>query len=132
MQLSDTHVGYEGAANPDASNTLPRAVEIIRSSRARPDFVVFTGDLTQSTEDDADRRARMKRFKEIVSPIDAPMHFIPGEHDASSDVGVAFRENFGETHWTFEHEASTSAASTTSRSPAPRSATRRSRGSIRS
>src|SRR6476620_5998152 len=69
LQLSDTHVGYEGAANPDAANTLPRAVEIIRASKVRPDFVVFTGDLTQSTEDDADRRARMKRFKEIVAPI---------------------------------------------------------------
>jgi len=104
LQLSDTHVGYEGAANPDAANTLPRAVEIIRASKVRPDFVVFTGDLTQSTEDDADRRARMKRFKEIVAPIDVPMHFIPGEHDASSDAGAAFREMFGETHWTFEHE----------------------------
>ena len=104
LQLSDTHVGYEGAANPDAANTLPRAVEIVASSRARPDFIVFTGDLTQTTEDDVDRRARMKRFKEIVSRIDVPMHFIPGEHDASSDAGAAFREFFGETHWTFEHE----------------------------
>jgi hypothetical protein len=104
LQLSDTHVGYEGAANPDAANTLPRAVEIIQSSKTRPDFVVFTGDLTQSTEDDGDRRARMKRFKEIVSRIDVPMHFIPGEHDASSDAGAAFRESFGETHWAFEHE----------------------------
>jgi hypothetical protein len=104
LQLSDTHVGYEGGANPDAANTLPRAVEIIQSSKARPDFVVFTGDLTQTTEDDADRRVRMKRFKEIVSRIDVPMHFIPGEHDASGDAGAAFRESFGETHWTFEHE----------------------------
>ena len=104
LQLSDTHWGYEGGANPDAAGTLPRAVEIIRASKEKPDFVVFTGDLTQSTEDDADRRARMKRFKEIIAPIDVPMHFIPGEHDASSDAGAAFRESFGETHWAFEHE----------------------------
>jgi 3',5'-cyclic AMP phosphodiesterase CpdA len=104
LQLSDTHVGYEGAANPDAARTLPRAVETIRASKARPDFIVFTGDLTQTTEDDADRHARMKHFKEVISGIDVPLHFIPGEHDASSDAGAAFREHFGETHWTFEHE----------------------------
>ena len=104
LQLTDTHWGYEGAANPDAAETLPRAVEIIASSKTRPDFVVFTGDLTQSTEDDGDRRARMREFKEIVSRIDAPKHFIPGEHDAASDAGAAFREIFGQTRWAFEHE----------------------------
>ena len=30
------------------------------------------------------------------------MH-VPGEHDAALDGGVLFRENFGETHYSFDH-----------------------------
>jgi hypothetical protein len=29
---------------------------------------------------------------------------MPGEHDASLDNGAAFKENFGKTHYTFDHK----------------------------
>ena len=32
------------------------------------------------------------------------MRFMPGEHDASLDNGAAFKEFFGETHYTFDHK----------------------------
>ncbi len=105
LQLSDTHWGYEGAANPEAKVTLPHAIELINASSTRPDFIVFTGDLTHTTDDAAERRARMRRFKEIVAGLSVKdVRFIPGEHDASLDEGAAFREIFGDTRWTFEHE----------------------------
>jgi len=105
LQMSDTHWGYEGAANPEAKITLPRAVEIVNASKARPDFVVFTGDLTHTVDDPAERRARMRRFKEIASTLSVPsIRTLPGEHDASLDHGDAFREVFGDAHWSFEHE----------------------------
>ena len=103
VQLTDTHWGYEGAANPEAKITLPHAIDVLRASKERPDFVVFTGDLTHTTDDAAERRARMTHFKEIVSALPFPLHFLPGEHDASLDGGAAFREIFGVTHWAFEH-----------------------------
>ena len=105
VQFSDTHWGYKGPANPDAEHTLEKAIVTVNGLSPKPDFIVFTGDLTHTTEDGAMRRARMKRFKEIVSELNVKdVRFMPGEHDASLDKGEAFKEFFGNTHWTFDHK----------------------------
>ena len=105
LQLSDTHWGYSGAANPEAATTLRQAVAIINASALPLDFVVFTGDLTHRTPDDAERRSRLKEFQSIVSELRVPVrHFLPGEHDADLDEGAAFRELFGDTHYAFDHK----------------------------
>ncbi|HVU05972.1 MAG TPA: metallophosphoesterase [Polyangiaceae bacterium] len=104
LQLSDTHVGYRGDANPEAATTLDRAIGRINGLETKPDFVVFTGDLTQTTDDPAERRARMARFGESVARLGVKdVRFLPGEHDASLDAGTAFREAFGPTRWAFDH-----------------------------
>ena len=67
--------------------------------------MVFTGDLTHSTTDPAERRQRMKRFRDIVAPLKVKkVVFLPGEHDAAKDRGEAFQENFGAAHQSFDHE----------------------------
>ncbi|MGI9024084.1 MAG: metallophosphoesterase family protein [Burkholderiaceae bacterium] len=105
VQLSDSHWGYEGPANPDAANTLKKAVAAVNAMPVPPEFIVFTGDLTHTTDDPGERRRRMKEFKEIVAGLNVKaVHFMPGEHDASLDNGAAFRELFGETHYTFDHK----------------------------
>lgn len=105
VQFSDTHWGYKGAANPDAEHTLEKAVTTVNGLANRPDFIVFTGDLTHTTEDGKERRARLQRFKEIVSALAVKdVRFMPGEHDASLDKGEAFKEFFGATHYTFDHK----------------------------
>src|SRR6185503_14735912 len=49
-------------------------------------LIVFTGDLTHTTDDAKVRRERMKRFREIVSALSVKdVRFMPGEHDASLD-----------------------------------------------
>ena len=104
LQLSDTHWGYEGAANPEAESTLRTTIAAINAVSLRPEFVIFTGDLTHTTDDPAQRRARMKEFKAIASELAVKeIRYIPGEHDASLDNGEAYREFFGETHYAFEH-----------------------------
>jgi hypothetical protein len=50
LQLSDTHWGFSGPANPEAAATLRSTIATINAVPARPDFVMFTGDLTQTTE----------------------------------------------------------------------------------
>src|SRR5262245_2272179 len=105
VQLSDTHWGYQGDANPDASGTLPKAVAAVNALAVQPDFVVFTGDLTHTTDDPRERRKRMAEFKEIVARLRVTdVRFLPGEHDASLDRGRAFREFFGPTQYTFDHQ----------------------------
>ncbi len=105
VQFSDTHWGYKGAANPDAENTLAKAVATVNGLANPPDFIVFTGDLTHTTDDGTERRARMKRFKEIVSALRVKdVRFMPGEHDASLDRGEAYKEFFGAVNYTFDHK----------------------------
>jgi hypothetical protein len=105
VQLSDSHWGFSGAPNPDAANTLRQAVAAVNSLKDPPEFVVFTGDLTHTTDDPRERRRRMAQFKEIVSALQVKqVRFMPGEHDASLDRGAAFQEFFGETHYAFDHK----------------------------
>jgi 3',5'-cyclic AMP phosphodiesterase CpdA len=105
VQMSDAHWGYSGPANPQSKTTLANAVEAVNALTVQPDFIVFTGDLTHTTDDPVERRRRMTEFKEIVSHLKVKeVRFLAGEHDASLDSGTAFREIFGETHYTFDHK----------------------------
>lgn len=105
VQLSDTHWGFDGPPNPDSHGTLPKAIEAVNSLSEKPDFIVFTGDLTHLTPDGKERRARMAQFRDIVSKLHvSDVRFLPGEHDASMDHGEAYQEFFGPTHYTFDHK----------------------------
>ena len=105
VQLSDSHWGFDGpAVNPEAKTTLKRAVAEVNALPQQPDFIVFTGDLTHTTDDPQERRRRMREFKAIVADLQVhDVHFLPGEHDASLDKGAAFQEFFGPTHYSFDH-----------------------------
>ena len=105
VQLSDTHWGYNGPANPDAAGTLPKAIAAVNALPIDPDFIVFTGDLTHLTLDGDLRRARMAQFRDQVAALRVrDIRFLPGEHDASADHGAAYREFFGPSHYTFDHK----------------------------
>ena len=106
VQLSDSHWGFKNdAVNPEAQHTLPKAIAEVNALKQKPDFVVFTGDLTQTTEDPQERRKRMSEARDIIKTLNVKtVRFLPGEHDASSDNGAAFKEFFGETHYTFDHK----------------------------
>jgi len=105
VQLSDTHWGFEGAPNPDAKLTLPKAVSAVNALAEPPDFIVFTGDLTHTTDDPKERRRRLAEFRDIVGQLQVKnVRFMPGEHDASLDNGTAYKEFFGPTHYSFDHK----------------------------
>ena len=105
VQLSDTHWGFSGPPNPDAANTLRKAVATVNALEKQPEFIVFTGDLTHTTDDPAERRKRLAGFREIVSALKVKqVRFMPGEHDASLDRGAAYKEFFGETFYSFDHK----------------------------
>ena len=105
VQLSDSHWGFQGPPNPDAKVTLKKAVAAVNSLEKQPDFIVFTGDLTHTTDDAAVRRQRLSEFRDIVGELKVKnVRFMPGEHDASLDRGAAYQEFFGKTHYTFDHK----------------------------
>ncbi len=106
VQLSDPHWGFnDPKINPDYAGTLKKAIAAVNALDHQPDFIVFTGDLTQVSDDDKERRTRMGEFRQIIKDLKVQnIKFLPGEHDAALDQGEAFQEAFGPTHWTFEHK----------------------------
>jgi 3',5'-cyclic AMP phosphodiesterase CpdA len=104
-QFSDTHVGFNGPPDPLGTAAFENAVRLINQAPQRPDFVIFTGDLTHDVESRDTHAQRMQSFKKIAGGIKTPaIHTVPGENDAALDGGVLYREHFGETHYSFDHK----------------------------
>ncbi|NEU14205.1 metallophosphoesterase [Methylobacterium sp. BTF04] len=92
LQISDSHVGFDKAANPDALGTLREAVAKIRLLPDKPDFIIHTGDISHLSKerefDDADQ---------ILRETGVPLFFVPGEHDLlDDDQGGAYRARYGQ------------------------------------
>ena len=106
VQLSDTHWGFKDPkVNPDFTGTLQKSIEAINSMKSLPDFVMFTGDLTHTTDDPKERRKRLAEFSDIIKMLKVKnIKLMPGEHDAALDNAEAYKEFFGETHYTFQHK----------------------------
>ncbi len=105
VQLSDLHWGFQGPPNPDARGTLPKAIAAVNALPAPPDFIVFTGDLTHTTDDPDERRRRMREVRAQIDTLQVKTRYLmPGEHDAGLDRGEAYQELFGPTHYTFDHK----------------------------
>jgi predicted phosphodiesterase len=104
-QFSDSHVGFQGPPDPLGTKAFENAVELINKGRQRPDFVLFTGDLTHDAETRDAHSQRMRLFKTIARRINTPaIHTVPGENDAALDGGVLYGEHFGESHYSFDHK----------------------------
>src|SRR5262245_61711453 len=110
VQLSDTHVGFEGPPNPLGTKAFERAVEMINALPQAPELVLFTGDLTHDSEKPGEHADRMRLFKKIAGTLRAPLvRYVPGEHDAAWTAGLSF-----ETRWATLLTPSTTAAFTSS------------------
>ncbi|WP_104183630.1 metallophosphoesterase family protein [Mycobacterium avium] len=90
-QISDSHLGFTGAPNPDVAGTFGRAIDQVNNLGYTPDFVIHTGDLTHlSTPEQFDQA------KQMMSALKTPHVFtVPGEHDSVDDAGQKYRSVFG-------------------------------------
>src|SRR5450759_2840893 len=59
LQISDSHVGFDKPANPNALGTLEEAINRVKAIPARPSFMNHTGDISHLSKaaefDDAAR-----------------------------------------------------------------------------
>ena len=86
VQISDTHVGFKGEANKDATVTLQQSIDKINALPTPPAFVMHTGDLTHGQKPGAfDTVSEMLKGAKAGKVI-----YIPGEHDVFSDGGKEF------------------------------------------
>jgi 3',5'-cyclic AMP phosphodiesterase CpdA len=90
LQISDSHVGFDKPANPNAGSTLEEAINKIKALSAKPAFMLHTGDISHLSKpaefDDADR---------IISQARLDVHYVPGEHDVIDDEVKLYRERYG-------------------------------------
>jgi hypothetical protein len=104
MQLSDTHVGFNGPPDPLGTKAFENAVATINGLKTRPELVIITGDLTHGADSPDEHAKRYKLFKEISSKIGgAQIKVVPGENDAGLDGGDMFREFMGPMHYSFDY-----------------------------
>lgn len=91
VQISDTHVGFHGDANPDVIGSFQAAIDQINALPVRPEFVMHTGDLSHLS-----KPAQFDTVKQMLGTIKTGgVHAVPGEHDIVDDHGAKFFEMFG-------------------------------------
>jgi 3',5'-cyclic AMP phosphodiesterase CpdA len=90
-QISDSHIGFNGPANPNVTDTFSHAIGQINGLGYTPDFVIHTGDLTHLATP-----AQFDQVKQMLSGLNTPRVFtVPGEHDSTDDAGQKYRQAFG-------------------------------------
>ena len=59
LQISDSHMGFDKPANPNAKGTLEEAIGRVKALPERPSFMIHTGDISHLSKpsefDDAER-----------------------------------------------------------------------------
>jgi 3',5'-cyclic-AMP phosphodiesterase len=90
-QISDSHMGFNKAANPDVAGTLKAAVHKINGLAVAPEFLLHTGDVSHlSKPEEFDTVAEILKD---AKPKD--IFYVPGEHDVLDDNGQQFLERYG-------------------------------------
>ena len=93
LQISDSHVGFDKPANPNALGTLEEAIVKVKALKTKPAFMLHTGDITHLSKD--------KEFDDaqrIISQAGLDTHYVPGEHDIiDEEPGHIYKERYGKT-----------------------------------
>ncbi len=90
VQISDSHMGFNKAANPDVVGTLKAAVDKINALSTPPEFLLHTGDISHLSK--PEEFDTVDQILKGAKPTDA--FFVPGEHDVLNDDGKSFRERY--------------------------------------
>lgn len=104
LQISDSHVGFDKPANPDALGTLREAIARIKALPVKPDFMIHTGDISHLSKD-----SEFDNADQLIKEAGIPVFYVPGEHDLLDEgQGKAYLDRYGKgsrgTGWTsFDH-----------------------------
>ncbi len=91
VQISDSHIGFNKAANPHAIATLKEAIDQVKGLEVKPALMLHTGDITHlSKPDEFDDAAQ------LIGGAGLDVHYVPGEHDIVDEgAGKAYLERYG-------------------------------------
>lgn len=91
LQISDSHVGFDKPANPNALATLQEAIGRIKTLPVKPAFMIHTGDISHLSKpsefDNADK---------LIGEAGMQVFYVPGEHDLLDEQqGKAYLDRYG-------------------------------------
>src|SRR5437016_537586 len=91
LQISDSHVGFDKPANPNALGTLEEAIAKVGKLPAKPAFMIHTGDITHLSKD-----TQFDDAQQVIGRAGLDVHYVPGEHDIiDENHGKAYLERYG-------------------------------------
>ena len=91
VQISDTHIGFKGDANPDVLGTFHDAIGRINALAPTPAFILHTGDLSHTQKPGA-----FDTVRESLEGLKSGRAFyVPGENDVFADGGKEYLNRFG-------------------------------------
>src|SRR5260370_4978195 len=74
LQMSDSHIGFDKEANPDALGTLREAVAKVKARPTQPAFIIHTGDITHLS-----KPAEFDNADKVFGETGVQIHYVPGE-----------------------------------------------------
>lgn len=90
VQISDSHIGFNKAANPDVVGTLQATIDKINAMPSAPSFVLHTGDLSHLAQAD-----EFDTLEQSLKSVETDkIFYVPGEHDVT-DNGKLYLERYG-------------------------------------
>lgn len=91
VQISDSHMGFNKAANPDVVGTLQAAVAKINALPTKPSFILHTGDISHLSKPE-----EFDTVEQILKGASAKdVFYVPGEHDMlEDDNGKSFFKRY--------------------------------------
>jgi plastocyanin len=93
VQISDSHIGFNKAANQDVTATLRESIDRINALPKQPAFLLHTGDITQlSAPNEFDTAQQLIASARTTS---GRTFFVPGEHDVIGDAGAKYLQHYG-------------------------------------
>jgi len=91
VQISDSHIGFDKAANPHADATLVEAIGKVKAMPGKPAFMIHTGDITHLS-----KPAQFDMADQVIGGAGLDVHYVPGEHDLVDEgSGKAYLDRYG-------------------------------------
>jgi hypothetical protein len=91
LQISDSHIGFKQAANPNPLGTLEEAIAKAGALPQKPAFMIHTGDITHLSKPE-----EFDNADQVIRKANLDTFYVPGEHDiVDENLGKAYMERYG-------------------------------------
>jgi len=90
VQISDSHLGFDKAANPHTTDTLKEALKDVAAMPQQPAFMIHTGDITHLS-----KPVQFDTAQQVMKETNLTVYTVPGEHDVLGENGKSYLNRYG-------------------------------------